>query len=80
MEATAETLAYYGALLIKSKDVIQFPDDDFPVFSMNVGEDYVRDFIMTEEGGGFYLEYHSDRPRFHMPIRGGRFLSSGKME
>lgn len=40
---------------------------------MNVGERYVEDFIMSPEGGGFYLEYHTDQPHFHMPIKGGGY-------
>ncbi len=73
VEATSETLAYYGGLLLKEGDLVQFPDAEYPIFKMTVGEHYVDHFLMTDEGGGFYLEYHHDKPHFHMPIEGGGY-------
>lgn len=71
VEADTETLAYYGALLIHDGDLVQFSDAKFPIFKMTVGPRYIEDFLMTDRGGGFYLEYHRDKPHFHMPIQGG---------
>ncbi len=73
VEATSETLAYYGAALLKEGDVVRFPDEEYPIFKMTVGPCYIEDFLMTDKGGGFYLEYHHDKPHFHMPIRGGGY-------
>lgn len=73
VEATPETLAYYGATLLKEGDVVRFPDEEYPIFKMTVGPRYIEDFLMTDRGGGFYLEYHHDKPHFHMPIRGGGY-------
>lgn len=73
MEATADALAYYGALLIQVGDVIQFPNEEYPIFEMHVGDRYTEEFLMSKEGGGFYLEYHHDKPHFHMPIEGGGY-------
>lgn len=70
VEATNETLAYYGAMLIHKGDVVRFPDDEYPLFRMTVGDRYIDDFVMGE-GGGFYLEFHYDKPHFHMPLQGG---------
>ena len=68
VEASDETLAYYGGRIVQFGDVVEFPDDDFPIWAMNLGENYVKDFVMTQKGGGMYLEYHCDRPHFHMPL------------
>lgn len=72
VEATDQTLGYYGAILIQKGDVIRFPDEEYPIFRMSVGARYVDDFVMTE-GGGFYLEFHHDKPHFHMPLEGGGY-------
>ena len=69
VEATDETLAWYGAKLIKPGDVVRFPDL-FPLFHMTVGKKYVPEFIMTEEGDGMYLEYHHDQPHYHLSVKG----------
>ncbi len=71
--ATDALLAYYGATLIEEGDLVQFPDEAFPLFQMEVGERYIPDTLMTDAGGGFYLEYHHDAPHFHLPIRGGGY-------
>lgn len=71
VEATEETLVYYGAILLRKGDVVQFPDEEYPIFRMSVGAHYVDDFVMTERGGGYFLEFHHDKPHFHMPLLGG---------
>lgn len=75
VEATDALLGYYGATLIEQDDIIHFPDEEFPLFVMEVGDRYVEDTLMTDAGGGFYLEYHHDKPHFHLPMRGsGNYL------
>ena len=75
MDATEDALAYYGATLIRPGDIVRFPNEEFPIWKMEVGPRYVNDFLMTVEGGGFYLEYHTDRPHFHMLREGsGHYL------
>lgn len=71
VEAREDLLAYYGATLIRPGDTVRFPNEEFPIWSMEVGERYVDEFLMTEQGGGFYLEYHTDRPHFHLLRKGG---------
>jgi hypothetical protein len=75
VQASNEMLAYYGATLIEEGDIVHFPDEVFPLFRMQVGEKYVSDTLMTDAGGGFYLEYHDDAPHFHLPLHGaGHYL------
>lgn len=73
IKATPETLAYYGAVLIPENTAVLFPNQDpFPLWKMDVGQNYVQDVIMNEnEAGGFYLEFHHDQPHFHMVLEGG---------
>lgn len=66
--ATEDALGYYGATFVNMGEIVQFPDKVFPIWAMNLGENYVDGFIMTEAGGGMYLEYHHDAPHFHMPL------------
>lgn len=68
VEATDEALAYYRAKTVSAGDVIEFPNKVFPIWVMDVGKNYIEDFIMTPRGGGMYLEYHCDQPHFHMPL------------
>ena len=70
VEATSETLAYYGALLIAPGEVVSFPDENYPIWHMEIGDEYIDRFLMQKEGGGFYLEYHTDQPHFHMALYG----------
>lgn len=82
VKATAETLAYYGAVLIPKNTAVRFPSDKpFPLWKMHVGPNYVKDFLMTKEGGGgFYLEFHHDQPHFHMIVKGdGYYLLAKKV-
>jgi hypothetical protein len=79
VKASAETLAYYGAYLIPENTAIRFPDQDpFPIWMMQIGGEYVNQYIMTEVGGGFYLEFHHDQPHFHMVIDGGGYYLLAK--
>ncbi len=79
VKATKETLAYYGALLIPKNTAIRFPSDEaYPLWKMHVGPNYVGDYIMSKEGGGFYLEFHHDQPHFHMVIDGGGYYLLAK--
>jgi hypothetical protein len=80
VEATTPLLAHYGAILINKGETIRFPNDIYPIFRMNIGKNYVENFIMSKEGGGFYLEFHTDQPHFHMPIKGGGYYLLGKWD
>ena len=68
VEATSSSLAYYGAQLLHVNDVIRFPIDRYPIWGMSVGRRYVSDCLLTAKGGGWYIEYHNDKPHFHMPL------------
>jgi len=67
--ATEQSLAFYGAKLIKINDVFQFEtNEELPVTIMNIGKNYVQDYLKIPHlGGGTYIEHH-DRPHFHLPI------------
>ncbi len=80
VKATKETLAYYGAVLIPENSAIRFPSDEaYPLWKMHVGPNYVKDYIMSKEGGGgFYLEFHHDQPHFHMVVDGGGYYLLAK--
>lgn len=80
VKATKETLAYYGALLLPENAAIRFPSDEaYPLWKMHVGPNYVRDYIMSKDGGGgFYLEFHHDQPHFHMVVDGGGYYLLAK--
>lgn len=64
-----ETLSYYGAQLLHSGDTLQFESQvPLPLFSMEIGPDYIKDYMLQKEhANGIFLEYH-DRPHFHMPL------------
>ena len=88
--ATSEKLGYYGAVAIPMGEKVTFPSEkrNYPIWAMSLGKDYVKDYIMTAKAGGWYLEWHKDRPHFHMPLskdaRGfyilGRSLSNNTFE
>jgi hypothetical protein len=69
IEATPEYLAYYDARLYKIGDLITFEvGSSLPITHMNIGENYVQDYLLQKNlGGGAYLEQH-DLPHFHMPL------------
>lgn len=81
IEATDKNLSFYNAKLLKVNDTIQFNNNKrMPVTIMNIGENYVKSFLLHEEkGGGCYLEYH-DTPHFHMPLNdhAGGYLILGR--
>ena len=67
-ETIQEHLSFYNCLLVKHDDNIQFDTPkDIPLFEMEIGKNYVSDYLLTNRGGGAYLEYH-DTPHFHMPL------------
>jgi hypothetical protein len=45
---------------------VQFEEEDYPIWAMNIGKNYVEGFLMANNG--YYLEYHHDKPHFHMPL------------
>jgi hypothetical protein len=67
VNSTSEALAYYKSKLISFGEEFSFSSDTFPIWDMIIGERYMDDFIMTPQGGGMYIEYHKDKPHFHMP-------------
>ena len=78
-----EYLAYYGAAILKWGDIVEFANDTYPIWVMELGTDYVQDYIMNRDlGAGMYLEYHNDKPHFHMPLSrdsGGFYLLGKKI-
>jgi hypothetical protein len=81
VEATEETLSYFKAHLLKPGDQFRFQTHQrFPIFTMEIGEHYVPEYIM-EKGNGLYLEYH-DEPHFHQPMdraAGGVYVLAKKV-
>lgn len=78
VKASRELLAFYHATLISPGDFVTFADPIYPIWSMTIQESYVDSFLMTEEGGGFYLEYHQDQPHYHHAINGGGYYLLAK--
>jgi hypothetical protein len=70
IEPTPEHLAYYGAVLLHKGNTVEFPEHahQYPLWTMSLGASYVEDYLMTEKGGGWYLEWHTDKPHLHMPL------------
>ena len=67
VSATEEYLSYYRAHLLRDGDSFQFQTHrKFPIFTMEIGENYVPGYIMKSKKG-FYLEYHNE-PHYHEPI------------
>jgi len=68
-DATYENLAYYNVKLLKIDDRINFEtNDNLPLCIVDIGNNYIKDYILHPNyGGGVYLEYHKN-PHFHMPI------------
>ena len=63
-ETTPEKLLFYGCRLLKKNDLISF-SQTMPVSLMNIGKNYVKNYLM--HNGGFYFEWHS-APHFHAAI------------
>ena len=68
-KTTKNNLEFYNAKLLKFDDVVQFDiKDTLPITIMDIGENYVKHFLLdNNKGGGCYLEYHAT-PHFHMPL------------
>lgn len=62
-------LSYYGAILLKNGDSFNLNNNKIlPLFKMNIGKNYVKNYLLDEKyGGGFYIEYH-DLPHYHQPV------------
>ncbi len=67
IEATKDSLAYYGGVLLNSKEAFTLSEEDFPIWNILIGEKYLNNFILTEKGGGMSFECQMDKPHFHMP-------------
>ena len=80
--ATSEKLAYYGAVAIPMGTTVTFPPEEkeYPIWAMSLGKHYTNGYLMTPKAGGWYLEWHTDRPHFHMPLSSdaGGFYILGK--
>ncbi|GAA4651144.1 hypothetical protein GCM10023116_34270 [Kistimonas scapharcae] len=77
VDAEDHALLYYGATLVNAGSQVIFPNDSYPIWKMQLGNYYVDNFLMTDKGKGFYLEYHRDRPHWHQPLSedaGGFYL------
>lgn len=68
-KTTKNNLAFYNAKLLKFDDIVQFDiTGTLPITIMNIGENYVKHFLLdNNKGGGCYIERHST-PHFHMPL------------
>jgi hypothetical protein len=68
-EANENNLAYYNVKLLKIDEIIEFESEDvIPLCVVNVGQNYVPNYILQEKyGGGVYFEFHKN-PHFHMPM------------
>ncbi len=67
-DGAAAGLAYYDAVAIASGQTVQIDGPAFPVWLVDYGERYVDGYLLPEQGGGFYLEWHTDRPHWHQPL------------
>lgn len=68
IETTSENLEFYNCTLICQHDRIKIDSPKkIPLTVMQIGSNYAKDYLLTEIGGGCYLEYH-DVPHFHMPL------------
>jgi len=82
----ASAMAWYGAHLVAvGTSMIFDTPKPVPVWTMEVGERYVEDYLLQEgRGGGFYMEHH-DCPHLHVPMNAkatgflimGKFLRAG---
>ena len=68
-ETTKQNLEYFGAKLLECGDKITIDTPyPLPITTMEIGKNYVKDYLLQEGfGNGCYLEYH-DTPHFHMPL------------
>lgn len=79
VEATEEMLAYYGATLIQPGEAFTFPDESFWLWHMYEGPNHLQDYLLTDEGKGFWLEEHADQPHINYQLEdGGGFYPMAK--
>ncbi len=76
--AKNEYLHYYHAHLISPGKTIKISNHPFPIWKMKISKDYVKNYLMTQNGGGFYLEYHTDQPHYHHNLQGEGYYILGK--
>jgi hypothetical protein len=64
--ANRDNLAHYNCELLTDEDIFTLQTNEkMPFMEMNIGENYINDYIMNRNlGGGIYLEYHS-LPHIH---------------
>jgi len=69
-DSTNEQLQFYGARLLRDGDVFCLSEKvDLPLFEVEIGKEYVKEYMMKEKGaGGIYMEYH-DAPHLHIASR-----------
>jgi len=69
IEETNQTnLSYFGAHLLKHGDIITINSPyPIPITKIEIGKNYIDGYLLTDMGGGCYLEYH-DTPHLHMPV------------
>jgi len=62
---TETDLWYYNVKLYDIGDVISF-DESYPLFEVEIGENYIDDYIM-KKAGGVYIEKHN-KIHFYVPL------------
>lgn len=71
IEADDDIASHFGCKLMRDGDIVTFPEmhRPFPVFCLQIGDQYMEKYILIKElGGGVFLEYHDDNPHFHSPL------------
>lgn len=59
-EGKKEYFMYFNCFLLDQCDKIIFDTKNMPLFEMDIGEDYFKNYIMNKEyGNGMYIEYHN---------------------
>ena len=58
-------LWYYDVILYNLGDVVLF-DESYPLFEVEIGENYIDDYIM-KKAGGVYIEKHN-KIHFYVPL------------
>lgn len=81
-DTTKRNLEYFGAKLLNIGDTLTIDTPyPLPITTMEIGKNYVKDYLLQEGlGNGCYLEYH-DTPHFHMPLddKSSGYLILGKI-
>lgn len=82
-ETTSQLLNFYGAKLINTNEIFNLNyRHHLPLFNMEIGNDYVSEYLLKENyGDGFYIETH-DTPHYHQPSdeNAKGYLILGKFE